>query len=162
MNPQDPLANLHPLRDPALVDWWPLAPGWWALIALLLLGLAALALLFYRRYQANAYRRQASDQALALHQHWLSDSQSTEYLGAVNGLLKSVALRAFPEQELAAKTGEGWINFLNQTLPNKAATEGFSVELASAAYQPGQVDIDCESVHNTALLWIRKHRVAKQ
>ena len=32
MNPQDPLAALHPLRTPEPIGWWPLAPGWWVLL----------------------------------------------------------------------------------------------------------------------------------
>ena len=94
MNPQDPLANLQPLREPELIGWWPLAPGWWFLIVLVLLGIAALTYLCYRRYQANAYRRQAVAQLNGLHGRWLSDRDGRTYLSAINTLLKSVALRA--------------------------------------------------------------------
>ena len=59
MNPQDPLAALHPLREPLPVGWWPPAPGWWLLAALVLVALLALAWFALRRYRANAYRRQA-------------------------------------------------------------------------------------------------------
>ncbi len=40
MNPQDPLSQLHPLRDPVAIGWWPLAPGWWLLLGLMVLVLA--------------------------------------------------------------------------------------------------------------------------
>ncbi|MCB1358424.1 MAG: DUF4381 domain-containing protein [Maritimibacter sp.] len=39
---QAALENLRDIRLPEPVSWWPLAPGWWALIALLLLATAAL------------------------------------------------------------------------------------------------------------------------
>ena len=59
MNPQDPLAALHPLREPVAIGWWPPAPGWWLLAGLVLAALLALAWYALRRYRANAYRRQA-------------------------------------------------------------------------------------------------------
>ena len=33
----DPLAQLNDIQTPSDVDWWPLAWGWWAVIALALL-----------------------------------------------------------------------------------------------------------------------------
>jgi len=62
MNPQDPLANLNPLRQPELISWWPLAPGWWLLLAIVLLGLSALVYFLIRRHRDNAYRRRALQQ----------------------------------------------------------------------------------------------------
>ena len=59
MNPQDPLAALHPLREPLPIGWWPPAPGWWLLAGLALAALLLLAWHALRRYRANAYRRQA-------------------------------------------------------------------------------------------------------
>ena len=67
MNPQDPLANLHPLREPELIGWWPLAPGWWILIVIALLCLGALIYLLIRRSRRNAYRRLALSQLQNLH-----------------------------------------------------------------------------------------------
>ncbi|NQY04093.1 MAG: DUF4381 family protein [Halieaceae bacterium] len=51
MNPQsDPLAALHPLREPAAIALWPPAPGWWLLALLLMVLLIAAALWLRRRY----------------------------------------------------------------------------------------------------------------
>ena len=52
--PADALANLRDVRLPEAVSWWPLAPGWWALAALLAIGAGvALALLARRRRSAR-------------------------------------------------------------------------------------------------------------
>ena len=158
MNPQDPLAALHPLRDPTAIGWWPLAPGWWVLIAVLILLLLALAVFYYRRYRANAYRRQAAQQLEALHSHWLGCQDSTSYLRGINALLKSVALRAFPRGDVASKSGEDWIAFLNQTNSSKNAKGNFTEDFASAAYRPQSQEVDCEALMLSARLWIKQHR----
>mgnify|MGYP001824665194 FL=1 len=58
---QDP-ASLDRLRDiaePSPVSWWPLAPGWWCLLAVLAITVILLVLRFYRQWKADAYRRAA-------------------------------------------------------------------------------------------------------
>ena len=87
MNPQDPLAALHPLREPELVSWWPPAPGWWVLGALLLLGLAILTWFALRRYQRNAYRRQALARLEALQSEYRSAGDLGSYAAGINALL---------------------------------------------------------------------------
>lgn len=62
MNPTD--FSQLPLRDihlPGPIGWWPLAPGWWLLVTVLLAGLAAYAVHFYlarhRRVAVRALER---------------------------------------------------------------------------------------------------------
>lgn len=80
----DPLTALHPLRLPAASPW-PLAPGWWALIAASLL-LTVLAWGYYRYRQRTALRRWA----LRHYQHlWQQYQQQPQHwLSEVNALLK--------------------------------------------------------------------------
>ncbi|MEH6589543.1 MAG: DUF4381 domain-containing protein [Halioglobus sp.] len=159
MNPQDPLAALHPLRDPAAIGWWPLAPGWWMLIALVIALLLLCAWLWLRRYRACAYRRQAQIQLDQLIQSWRSDNDTSAYLGATNALLKSVCLHAFPWRDVAAINGSRWIDFLNQTMPEKTDRPRFDALMADAVYQ-ADAAIDCEAIHVSAVYWIDAHRVA--
>jgi Domain of unknown function (DUF4381) len=160
LNPSDPLAALHPLRSPELIGWWPLAPGWWVLLTLAVLALLALGIFIYRRYKANAYRRQALLQLQALHSQWQADADASRYLAALNALLKSVALRAFPEGDCASRSGQSWVDFLNQTLPAKAGCQGFGEDYAGAAYNPSVPELDFDAIYRTSEHWIRQHRWA--
>lgn len=156
MNPQDPLAQLQPLREPELISWWPLAPGWWLLCGLLLLLLLSLTWWLLRRYRANAYRRQALRQLDQLQESFRLDGDSMNTLAAVNALLKAVALRAYPRRDIAASSGGDWQAFLDST-----GGDGFPPGFASAAYHRECPELDMETVLASARLWIRRHEVTR-
>jgi hypothetical protein len=161
LNPQDPLAALHPLRSPELIGWWPLAPGWWVLIALVILAACALGFFIYRRYRANAYRRQALLQLQALHKQWETDADVSGYLGALNALLKSVALRAFPGRNVASLSGQPWVDFLSETLPPKSSCQAFDDDFAGAAYRANVPELNFDATYQTSQHWIKQHRWAR-
>ena len=58
----DVLANLKPLVAPAPISWWPPAPGWWILGAILLIALVGLTIWGWKRwhhYRGTRYQREA-------------------------------------------------------------------------------------------------------
>lgn len=162
MNPQDPLAALHALREPALIGWWPLAPGWWALIILLLLALSLLAWYCFKRYRGNAYRRMALRQLQDICDSFQSGSienkTQAKLLGNTNALLKSVALRTFPQRDIASLSGETWVAFLNDTRGNTSSTTTFPPAFTDAVYQRDIPAIDVQLLFSTSQSWIKRHR----
>lgn len=154
MNPQDPLANLHPLREPAAVGLWPPAPGWWLLAGALLAALAAGVIWLYRRRLANAYRRRALRQLDQLHARLAQDNDTLGYAEAVNALLKSAALSAFPEREVAALHGQRWLSFLESTAPGTR----FESDFTAAIYSGEAQWLDTEQLHGDARRWLLRHR----
>lgn len=154
MNPQDPLAALHPLREPPPVGWWPPAPGWWLLGALALVLLLVLARLLWRRYRANAYRRRALAELERLHRQQQSQPDP-RYPAQLNALLKSVALVAYPQREVAAASGPEWLAFLNQSLGND---QQFPPDYDTAAYRAAPSAVDSQQLHKAARAWIMQHR----
>ena len=52
----DPLAGLRDIALPAAVSWWPLAPGWWLLLGLVLLFALALPLWLWWRHRRRCWR----------------------------------------------------------------------------------------------------------
>lgn len=157
MNPQDPLANLHPLREPAAIGWWPPAPGWWLLVALALAIVGIVTYLLWRRHQRNAYRRRALAQLETLRLQFERDGDLRGYIEQLNALLKGVALLAYPRNEIAGQHGETWRNFLNAELP---PADQFAVAFDTACYEREPPDLDSEQLHRSAQRWIRQHRVA--
>ncbi|MCP5123758.1 MAG: DUF4381 domain-containing protein [Pseudomonadales bacterium] len=158
MNPQDPLASLHPLRAPLPIGWWPPAPGWWLLAALVLLALAVLAWWLRRRRRANAYRRQALAQLAQLQQQYRQQPDSQRLLADTNALLKSVALVAYPRRDVAASSGEAWLALLNAPLK---PDEQFPADFVAAAYRKDAPAVDAQRLQRSAARWIRRHEVAR-
>ena len=161
MNPQDPLAGLHPLREPELISWWPFAPGWWLLLALILVAVAVVTYIYYRRYKASFYRRLAAQKLQALHNTWLNNNDSIFFITETNALLKSVALRAFPHKDVAGKNGNDWVEFLNQAASGKADNERFPDHFGAAAYRADAGAMDCDQLGQCAMAWIKNHRAGE-
>jgi hypothetical protein len=157
MNPQDPLAQLHPLREPELIGWWPLAPGWWLLLALLSLALAGLAWYLLRRYRANAYRRQGLRQLAVIFSDYEASQDTQRCLQEVNVLLKSVALRSYARREVASATGMPWVEFLNRSCQGGA---GFDSGFYRSLYSADPAGLDMTALHDSARRWIARHGVA--
>ena len=158
MNPQDPLANLHPLREAIPIGWWPLATGWWLLIAIALLCMVGLVYVLVKRYRANAYRRRGLAQLQTLRQQFLEQENASQYVAQTNALLKSVALISYPRREVAASNGRQWLAFLNDRM---SSTEQFHSDFVTAAYSKTCPDMDMDQMHRAARAWIRRHEVAR-
>jgi len=157
MNPQDPLAALHPLRTPEPLPWWPPAPGWWLLAGVLLAALAWAAWRGWRHYRSNRYRRAARlalETILARHGDHRDPART---LGELNTLLKAVALQSCPRADVAALSGERWRSFLNEGLAAARSPLRFP-EAIARAHAPSPGPIDTIALQRCADTWLRRHR----
>lgn len=157
MNPQDPLAQLNPLREPALIGWWPLAPGWWILLLLLTIVIGGAVFWLARRHHRNIYRRQALAQLQDLNVQLAQNGDTRQYVTNLNALLKSTALRAYPHTEIAAINSDTWLVFLNDGL--RSGTP-FDAAFTSAIYRPETPSLNIQALQATAAQWIKQHKGA--
>jgi hypothetical protein len=155
VNPQDPLAALNPLREPHLVGWWPMAPGWWLLIGLVVLGLAFAAFRLWRRHRRNAYRRAAQRQLQEIQSRFRDHGDASRCLAEVNALLKSVALVAYPRRQIAPVSGDPWLAILNAELPPEHQLKPGYLE---SIYGLNRATPPVDAVLASASLWIRRHK----
>lgn len=158
MNPQDPLANLHPLREPMSVGWWPLAPGWWLLALAVLLLLLLGAYLLWQRYRANAYRRLAQHKLSEIESLYAQDGDSIRAASELNALLKSTALHCYPRQDIAALSGQRWRDFLNETA-GKNSTPLFHQDFEQLVYRAHCDASELEQLLSASRSWITQHGV---
>lgn len=143
------LADIHGAAEPS---WWPLAPGWWILGALLLaacfLGLRAVARKLAVRRRRQAWFR-VLDGLPAQHDPF---TDPHGYLAALNRLFRAVALRAFPGTGCARLEGEAWVSFLAGLMPEAEAAEGLDV-LARGPYEP-LPEFDAAVLDRLARSWV--------
>lgn len=156
------------LRDIALpepVSWWPLAAGWWVVIALLVL--TALVSIYYwlRHRAANKHRRlalQHLEEALTLYQQH-ADSQA--YLQNVNQVLKRTLLSAplNNNRSIATVSGQAWINMLEAFAPTVLSSSTKSA-LSSGLYQrpdSSMPSLDILSIHSDLCAWVQRYSTAQ-
>jgi hypothetical protein len=157
VNPELPnaLANLRDIHGAAPVPWWPPAPGWWVLAAIVLLGLLWLARRWTAARRVRQRRQRLLDYLELLPQTLDPQAQPQAFLAAVNGVLKMVALRAFPDQPAARLKGREWVEFLAAGLEGSHVPEGFAA-LAEGPYMP-QPQFDPETLGRSARQWIERH-----
>jgi hypothetical protein len=109
------LEQLAPDRAPPPLGWWPLAPGWWGLMALLLMTLVLAAWLRKRRRQPSVKRWQrAALRELAQLQAVLGQDGSGDATIArgVQQLLRRYAIARYGRDAVAALSGDAWIDFV--------------------------------------------------
>ncbi|MEJ2129282.1 MAG: DUF4381 domain-containing protein [Woeseiaceae bacterium] len=112
MDPEQiPLRDLH---MPDTVSWWPLAPGWYAVIAaLLLIGLYLLRL-YLRRRARGAARRHALSQLAQLTAEFEQHGNAVAFSSEMSELLRRTMLAYAPRSEVAGLTGDAWLEWLDR------------------------------------------------
>ena len=147
-NPLDQLRDIH---LPNAIDWWPLAYGWWLLIALACLSLCA-AVVFYLRYRrANRYRQAAITEINTLFQQ---ETDPATLLAQTSALLKRAAMQKFGRQ-CNQLHGQQWLDFLLQH-SRCSDTEQLSA-MCLAQYQATPT-IDAAALKTQAQLWLKGHK----
>ncbi len=129
------LEQLQELPDPALPAYWPQTWGWGVLFALLIVLIAWRLFVSYRRWHANAYRRQALIELEQLLNQWQQSPQNLAPLRDLPGLLKRAALaRLGPDAPgLTRMSGKAWQHLLQQMSPATLPVT-FAADLAALAY----------------------------
>ena len=109
-----------PLRDihlPDAVSWWPPAYGWWllpVLLALLLWLLSKGRRRWRRRWHARRLRGAAQRELDAVAERYRASGDARAAVAAVSVLLRRFALSIAPREQVAALTGQGWLEWLRE------------------------------------------------
>lgn len=109
-----------PLRDlhlPDAIGWWPLAPGWWAVLAVLGALLSYSLLRAYRRWRFNAPRRYAMRELARYEADYLEHHNPVVLGKQLSELLRRGMLAYAPREEVAGLTGDSWLAWLDRDMP---------------------------------------------
>lgn len=132
--PGDALAGLHDVVAPEPVSLLPATPAWLVVAALLIVGLAWLAIRALRRHRRNHYRREAVVELRGIESRLGSAATREAALVELPVLVKRVALELAPRDEVAALSGAAWLAFLDRTWEGAAFAAGPGRLLPEIAY----------------------------
>ncbi|KQX16058.1 MULTISPECIES: DUF4381 domain-containing protein [Ensifer] len=115
---KDPIldAALRQLADIALpqpVSMMPQTPAWVVLGCIVLLMAAFACWRWYRRWEANSYRREALADLRKIEAGLTATGSRGEALAALPVLLKRTALSVWPREAIAGLHGTGWTKYLD-------------------------------------------------
>ena len=141
--PQIPLKDLH---LPDAIGWWPLAPGWWLVIALLVIGLGLLLRSGLRRRSRAAARRHALGQLKHCRSAYADHGNSVQLGIEVSEILRRTMLAYAPRGDVAGLTGDEWLEWLDRDLAAPRFSQGAGRGLLELPYLDpatvAEVDID--------------------
>jgi len=147
MNPQqDPLSQLRDIHLPAPIDSFQLAPGWWLLIAVIILLGTLLVRQWLKRRKARIWLKPAKRELALL----ASKPANTRSVAELSEFLKRFCLLHFPKSQVASLSGKEWINFLNSQSSHSRADE--------PCFEPQLQRLLCQSIYQpeqaiTSELW---------
>ncbi len=119
--------NLKDIHLPAAVSWWPVAPGWWLLLTVLIL-LTVIIFISRKIYLSKQLKRDITTELENIKQQYQQTGDSYQLATALSILLRRAAISFSSTEHVAGLTGEQWLDWLQQTNSNKtnSATTGTS------------------------------------
>ncbi len=151
MNAELPLRDIH---LPGGVSWWPVAPGWWLILVLIIM----IAMIIWA-VRVNKTRRLLRKQALSeLQQIELAYSQhqnSRQLASDCSALLRRVCISRFARTDVAGLTGEAWLQFLNQHHNTAPFKDDIAIALLQAPYQK-EFAFNSQSLLSSCRAWLEQ------
>lgn len=134
MNREELLLALKDISAPAEPAWW--LPGSAQLILLALLcSVSALLLGLRRRRRSRRLATLARRELADIRAAYGRQQDSRRLAQELARWLKRIAILAYPEQQLAAKTGDDWLRFLDAAVGDRSFSDGCGSIFGAALYR---------------------------
>ena len=130
---------LRDIHQPAPPSWWPPAPGWLLVMAIIAVALAALAWRVWRRHAQRRAHARLFDMTVE------RAGAPSEQLAAMSELLRRAARRIDPAADKLA--GDAWLGFLDRGLKQPVFTAGAGAALRDGAYRRDISPLEVVALH---------------
>lgn len=151
---QEQMRDVHLPTD---IGWWPLAPGWWIIIVLLLFAGIATTYLVFKNKRRQAYRQFALKELNHNYTLCQETGSTRAYLQSANAILKRCVLHASGTSDAARLSGKAWLNTLSAMIPGDLSDQ-VETALGILIYQ-AESDLDVKLIHSELQDWVRFHQV---
>lgn len=155
----DPLAQLKDIHLPDPVGLWPLAWGWWVLLAVLIIVVGTLIYLRRRHSLRNRYRAAALAELHNAKAEFDQHQDVAAYLQRASIILRRAALSGCANNYHPNLKGEAWLQWLDEQYHANLQlfTHGHGRALLTGPYE-AKPTADVAQVHQLVRLWLKEHR----
>lgn len=154
------LKDLRDIHLPDPIGFWPLAVGWYFLIALFLIFAILVVVYLIRRSRRLQSRRYMLQRLEELRERYAKDADAVAIAAELSALLRRASLVSFPRREVAGLQGEQWLNFLDETGATREFTQGIGRVLLTAPYQP-QAQFEVNALLDLAARWVSQNVIKR-
>ena len=131
--------QLHDIHLPTNPDIWPLALGWWLLLALILIAAVYLILKISKFLRIKRHKQLLINEYKSLETK-LVESPNKNLITETNVLLRRLALAYYPNQNIASLTGSNWLDFLDVSGKTQDFSRGAGRILIDAPYRADELE----------------------
>jgi len=151
--------DIRDIHLPAPIDWWPLAPGWWILVSIIL-GLLVIGMIIFYWRRHHALCRSVQQHLKTIESKYQESQDAIQLVKSISVLLRRTSITSFPGAEIASLTGQDWLSFLDEFLSKSPHENGFSSGvgkvLIEAPYNPN-CEVNTEELLVLSRFWLKKH-----
>lgn len=159
-NPQQTqlLEQLRDIHLPDGVSWWPLAIGWWIVIAILftvIVLLIAKAILKKRRQRFARYALRELDE--------VKHNANADWLMQAHHIMRRASLCYFPKSQVAVMDNKDWVALVSQTGSDIWTQQSLQLLEEGVYRNPDTIDASHQQQFlNEASLWLEQLPDIKQ
>ena len=152
------LEQLRDIRMPEAASWWPPAPGWWIVAALVVAGVFLVIRFLRRRSLEKQYRKEAHQLLDDLYASWQEDRDDRAFASRAHQLLRRIVIHHVGRDGVARITGRAFIDRANM-LSTAMLSEQTSSLLTELSYRPdadAEVEFEIDRVRREIEAWLER------
>ena len=152
------LEQLHDIEGLDAISRWPLALGWWVLLAIGLLTVIVLCWLAFRWLTFRRSWKNDTFKKLAKLESNLSDDNARETVIVLSEYLRRIALKRYSRKECAGLEGDAWLKWLAKEDLKKFDWTKKGTLLNEAPYAPEKYKLPANQIKeliHAARNWVR-------
>lgn len=159
--------NLRDIHLPEAIAWWPIAPGWWIILASVLL-IFVLAFIIKKIVDSRQLKRDISSELETIKQQFVQTQNKSQLAKSLSILLRRANISYNTGLNVAGLTGDSWLNWLDDTHNNSTEQMKFQSDtgriLLNAPYLPEDtaLNFDAQTLIRLCESWLRASHNNKQ
>jgi len=142
--------NLRDIHLPDAISWWPLAPGWWILLATIV-SIILFIFIARRIYKSKQLKRDIHSELQEIKSTFQQTQNKSQLAKSLSVLLRRASISYYPgaKNNGAGLTGQQWLTWLDNTTQRSQETRQFQSDvgnvLINAPYLPDTADLDFDA-----------------